>query len=620
MISINLISILDSMTILWIVCLFILLFVVIPSLPNFRSPLLEWEEKLLSSFAKATLITSIGILFLVSVKLLFWATLAIWYLLWCFIGWGWGQWGVRLKQIKSLIQKGILLAIDALDHGIPVRRLFRIFRQQLRIRQRIILRIQDPDNDGDGDRDRDGDGDNPVAPTIAYPFHWLFGIAIVSFAILLRWEYPAQSLRFAYPETYQTLAVTRQLLNGDWFNRDWTFGGSLPIFPAVAASVSLLGSINAMQVVRFLPALFGVLVPLAMGYCLWRNTQNNVTPLIGMYAIGAYLFTWTDKLPTLFPEPWQTVLTTIVEQGNQFLVRQSIGSNLDVAMLFVLIACGQLAALKTKDQRFEIGVNLGICAVLILMTAPNFLGLLLIYGIGRWFGLEVAIWSLTLGWLMLGGFAALPNTVVSPDFLKTLPIALSLVLALGVNWVLTIGQWFLGKLAQPMILTFLIVVSLKFCLPGPPTNHQYLEYDMVARKTLEISNRFPAKRWLMVAPSEQGAQIYGVGFYEDLAEFVAKYSGKTGDPGFRFPIEMPHIFILVEKRPFITFKTQTTFLPDSFAFDKNYQNYRSTAGRSALQFDALRLCEDYRNKHTDLTIDFEDADFRIYHLKQTAKS
>jgi hypothetical protein len=607
MISINLISILDSMTILWLVCLFILLFVVIPSLPNFRSPLLEWEEKLLSSLAKATLITSIGILFLVSVKLLFWSTLATWYLLWCFIGWAWGQWGVRLAQIKRLIQKGLLLAIDALDHGIPVRRLFRIFRQQLRIRQRIILRIQDNENGGDED--------NPVAATIAYPFHWLFGIAIVSFAILLRWEYPVQSLRFAYPETYQTLAATRQLLNGDW-----TFAGSLPIFPAVAAAVSLLGSINAMQVVRFLPALIGVLVPLAMGYCLWRNTQNKVTPLIGMYAIGAYLFTWTDKLPALFPEPWQTVLTTIVEQGNQFLVRQSIGSSLDLAVLFVLIACGQLAALKSKDQRFAMGVNFGICAVLILMTAPNFLGLLLIYGIGRLFGLEVAIWSLTLGWLMLGGFAALPNTVVSPDFLKTLPIPLSLFLALGVSWVLTIGQWFLGKLAQPMILTFLIVVSLKFCLPGPPTTHQYLEYDMVARKTLEISDRFPAKRWLMVAPSEQGAQIYGVGFYEDLAEFVAKYSGKTGDPNFNFPIEIPDIFILVEKRPFITFKTQTTFLPDSFAFDKNYQNYRSTAGRAALQFYALQLCEDYRRSHSDLTIDFEDADFRIYHLKKTVKS
>ena len=83
---------------------------------------------------------------------------------------------------------------------------------------------------------------------------------------------------------------------------------------------------------------------------------------------------------------------------------------------------------------------------------------------------------------------------------------------------------------------------------------------------------------------------------------------------------MSDLFIFVEKRPFITFPTLPAVLPDALAFDPIYQSYRSTAGRATLQYYALQLCEDYRRSHSDLTIDFEDADFRIYHLSQTVKS
>lgn len=601
MISFNLMPIVDFITILWLLALFAFLFVVIPYLTNLRSNMLEWEERLTGSLTKATVIMCGGVLVLVWIKLLNWFTLALWYSLWCFVGWVWGNWLYRLTKLQTWIQQGILIVIDVFDHGIPLDRWVRQCRQSLR-----LWRIQG----------RKLGTQLPQAQTpSAVAVHWIFGAAIVSFSILLRWELPVQALRFPYSGSYQTLLATRQLLSGDWGS-----AGSLPTFPAFAAALSLLGSVNAMQVVRFLPPLIGTLMTLAVGYSLWRSTQNRVAPLIGMYAIGAYLFTWTEKLPSDLPVPWQAWLAAIVEAGNQFLIRQATGNNLDLAVLFLLIACGQLAALKSKSQNFALGVNLVSCSVLILMTAPSILGLLVLYAIGRPLGRYAALWGLSLGWVVLGAIAALPNTSVSPDFLQTLPIPLSLLLAIGVDWGITIGQRIFGKSAQPILLTVLLIVSINFCLPGPATSYQYLEYEMAARKALEISVRFPAKQWLMVAPIEQLAEIYGVGWYEDLAGFVKKYGDQAGNREFRFPIKIPDVFIFVEKRPFITFTTPTAVLPDALAFDPTYQNYRSTAGRATLQYYALQLCENYRRSHSDLTIDFEDADLRIYHLSQTVQS
>ena len=601
MISLNLIPIVDFMTILWLLCLFAFLFVAVPYLTHLRSNRLEWEERLTGSLAKASVIICGGVLVLVSVKLLNWFTLALWYSLWCFVGWIWGNWLYRLTELQTWMQQGILGFIDVLDHGIPLDRWVRQCRKSLRgwKTQDPMLGTQSPQEQ----------------TSSAVALHWIFGAAIVSFSMLLRWEHPVQALRFAYSGSYQTLLATRQLLSGDWGS-----AGSLPTFPAFAAALSLLGSINAMQVVRFLPPLMGTLMTLAVGYSLWRSTQNRVTPLIGMYALGAYLFTWTEKLPSDLPGPWQAWSAAIVEAGNQFLIRQATGNNLDLAVLFLLIACGQLAALKSKPLNFALGVNLASCSVLILMTAPSILGLLVLYAVGRPLGRYAAIWGLSLGWAVLGAIAALPNTSVSSDFLQTLPIPLSLVLALGVECGITIGKWFFGKSAQSILLTVLVIVSIKFCLPGPTTSYRYLEYEMAARKALEISVRFPAKQWLMVAPIEQLSEIYGVGWYEDLAGFVKKYGNQAGNREFRFPIKMSDLFIFVEKRPFITFPTLPAVLPDALAFDPIYQSYRSTAGRATLQYYALQLCEDYRRSHSDLTIDFEDADFRIYHLSQTVKS
>jgi hypothetical protein len=162
----------------------------------------------------------------------------------------------------------------------------------------------------------------------------------------------------------------------------------------------------------------------------------------------------------------------------------------------------------------------------------------------------------------------------------------------------------------------LVALSLNFALPSLP-KLQYVEYEISAQKALELNERLPAKYWMLVAPPEQLPQTLGRAWFEDLAGFVEKYEGKVSQANFRFPVTVPDLFIFVEKRPFITFETEPAVVPDALVLDDLYRNYRSTAGRASLQYRALKLCEDYRSSHSDLSIEFEDSTLRIYHLKQT---
>ena len=138
---------------------------------------------------------------------------------------------------------------------------------------------------------------------------------------------------------------------------------------------------------------------------------------------------------------------------------------------------------------------------------------------------------------------------------------------------------------------------------------------MAARKSLELKNHLSDRTWTLVAPTEQLAQIYGSGWYQDLALFVEKYAEQADKPELNFPISGKHLFILVEKIPFVTFANEPSVLPNSILGDRTYRYYRSSPGRASLEFEALQMCEAYRRNHPNSEIYYEDKELRIYHFK-----
>ncbi|MBX7218891.1 MAG: hypothetical protein K1Y36_03020 [Blastocatellia bacterium] len=147
---------------------------------------------------------------------------------------------------------------------------------------------------------------------------------------------------------------------------------------------------------------------------------------------------------------------------------------------------------------------------------------------------------------------------------------------------------------------------------------QFLEYDQAARLTRQLTGRFKRGTWRIIAPGEQFVESYGEGWHTDLSTWMHDLSPDRVRPAtFRFELDVPHTFVLVEKRPW------QTFAPDSLATigfaeqtDITFRAYRSIAGRSSLMFETLQMLRAYGEQHHNLSIYFEDADLIIFQLSQ----
>ena len=156
--------------------------------------------------------------------------------------------------------------------------------------------------------------------------------------------------------------------------------------------------------------------------------------------------------------------------------------------------------------------------------------------------MSLAIASIT--WLILAFAAAIPQNPFDVDrsFLLTLPVALSLLSGLFFTLAASFGRLVFGSLSESVCLFLVFSISINCLLPTKP-NIFYLEYDIAARKTLELGALFPAKKWVLVAPVEQFSESHGKAWYEDLGLFVEKYSAKAGKADFQFPFSIPNLFI-----------------------------------------------------------------------------
>jgi hypothetical protein len=143
-----------------------------------------------------------------------------------------------------------------------------------------------------------------------------------------------------------------------------------------------------------------------------------------------------------------------------------------------------------------------------------------------------------------------------------------------------------------------------------------LEYEATARQTQLIANSFARQKWTLVAPVEQLPESFGLGGYIDLGEFVEKYRGRTSPPAFSFHDPGQSWFIYVEKIPFQIFSREPENVSVSVLMDPAYRNYRSPGGRASLEADALRICEEYRQAHSDMNVFFENEAVRIYQVHE----
>ncbi len=446
-----------------------------------------------------------------------------------------------------------------------------------------------------------------VTPRIFLPLIAL--IFILVFSCLLRWHYPLTDLRFPLPDSYSNLLITRQIIADRPFT-DNTF----PFVPIFAAVLSLMGVIDAVEVMGFLGSISGLLLVLSLGYCLQKLARNGIAALTGMFSLGMYIFTFIAPVSTELGASDRLWLTTILDSLNNSLLRQWTANNLEWGAIFLLLSLGIANKIWYEPSKITY-LKLFFTTLLVVLTAPQLVILNIIGFVALLGGRRLALIIVTFSWIFLSFLAANQQqfNYIDRAFLLTLPIALSLFLGILLNFIVYLIRPLLKMWTEAVCFLVFIAIALNFCLPQVP-EIDYLEYEITARKSLEIRQSLPKQSWTIVAPIEQLSQNYGVGWHEDLAIFVSKYRQQVTQTKFNFPFSTDDIFIFVEKQPFITWKKEPINLSYATLNDPTYRFYRSTTGRASLQFTALQLCENYFRNHPESSIYYEDDLIRIYHF------
>ena len=580
----------DLISNLWIITIFITLFIFLPLKTSYIADnKIIYSHFLVGAWLRIMFIVITGVLGLSYIHLLNWLTLTLLYIIYLRFNYLESHnWQVR--DISQTVQNKLLNLIDILDRGLSFKAVAKNILHKLQRTKQIFT--------------------NYFEYLITQQeIIWVTILTLIlGFAILLRWQYPLSELRFTHPDRYGVLLHTRQILTGNSLNTSL-----LPVFPAWAATISLLGSIDSMQVIRFLGPILGIILVLSVGYLVKVLTSRTASALVAMLSLGVYIFTWSGKIVHDLPE-W---LAHIISILNLSLLRQWSGDELELGAIFLLLSLGYYFDSDRQQQKtnsFKINCLAGV--VLLAMTSPPLLIILLFAAMVAIGGKRIVLTAIALSWIVLAIFAAMAQgqLVWTQSFLLTLPIALSLFMGILFNQITQIIKILLKKFTEPFCLALVLSLSFNFLLPQSP-NLTYVEYDMAARKSLELKNLFPSRSWTLVAPVEQLSQIYGSGWYEDLALFVEKYADQVSNPEFNFPISGEHLFVLVEKIPFVTFPEESPILPNSVLSDRTYQYYRSTSGRASLEFEARKMCETYLTQHPNSQVYYEDEELKIFHFR-----
>ncbi|MFY9226837.1 MAG: hypothetical protein WAQ98_29445 [Blastocatellia bacterium] len=430
---------------------------------------------------------------------------------------------------------------------------------------------------------------------------------LLGFILIFRFSQPLQQLRFARSDSYQTLLESWQILLGK--------PSKITFYSSIVASISSLAATTPIQTIRFFSPILGIFLVFIFALTVWQLTNQKSIGLIVSYILGAYTFSFPiDKKITNSP----SFLEIINDYLEKSMTDQIFGGETTLAVIVAFLAiiswCQVIEGRQnlTFKQNF---INSLVCLFLLALTFPRLLiptfltmAILLICR-----PLALLTFSFSLASLVILPIIKEPTQILSKELIFILPIVLTLFVAIFCQLINSFLNSFTKKYNELILVLFFVILASLF-LPSAP-KFQYLEYDIAARKALEISEQYPKKQWLIVAPVEQLASSYGQGWYQDLAEFVEKNQEKAINPDFYLSSAL-ETFIFVEKKPFTVFDSEPLSVPFATLTDPTYSYYRSLAGRASLEQQALTLCETYRKLHPETKIYYEDEVLRIYYIQK----
>ncbi|MCS6885038.1 MAG: hypothetical protein RMM17_01145 [Acidobacteriota bacterium] len=410
-------------------------------------------------------------------------------------------------------------------------------------------------------------------------------LVLVGIALYLRIRQPLAEVRYATVESYELLLSVRKLIAAE------PAGG---VLASLMAALSLLASVDAINAVRFLTPLVGLLLVVAVAATVRATTVNASSWIIAAYALSAYTFDLSNLRQT------GSQVQSLAEALSMAYPRQWAAGELELALIFLLLTCLYLLSKKYLQAIFA--------ALLVTLYSPLLLSVaaaaLFITYVGSRFARYSVLITLAIGLFVPAILCfnfGLPNWGTA-----LLPAALALTLAALAEVVAISFPTVLRDYVQAAILGVFIVLSLQL-LPQKIAP-RFLEYDATARASLRIVSTRPRKRWSMIAPIEQLPQVYGCGWYEDLGEFVDRFvdfDNRQIEAFFE-----REVYVFVEKVPFNYFGSEPAGVPFDILADKVYRRYRSPAGRTALQYRAMQVCETLlRNGGT---VYYEDEYVKIY--------
>lgn len=571
----------------WVLFVFYLLFFWLPK--KLLSKKENFLTQLISGYLYTTLVIFLGVHLLIYLNILNWLTLLLCYLFWPFVIWFRNTFWQTQTSISSYLASKFLQLLDLVEFS----SFTKTFPEYLKTKSKeTYLKLFT--NLGKFNFS------NPNTTLAVLAIATLLG-----FILIFRFSQPLQELRFARSDSYQTLLESWQIILGQ--------PSKITFYSSIVASLSSLTAINPLQTIRFFSPILGIFLVFMLALTIWQLTNQKNIGLIVSYILGAYTFSFPiDKKITNSPS-FLSIINNYLEKS---MTQQMFAEETTLATIFSLLAIISWCQAIEGRQKLTFKQNLFnsiVCLLLLTLTFPLLLiptfltmAILLVYR-----PLALLIFSFSLASLVILPIVKEPTQILPKELIFILPIALILFVSIFCQLINYFIKIFTNKYNEIILVLFFIILASLF-LPSVP-KFQYLEYDITARKTLEISEQYPKKQWLIVAPVEQLASSYGKGWYQDLAEFVEKNQEKAANPDFYLSSTL-ETFIFVEKKPFMVFDSEPLLVPFATLTDPTYRYYRSLAGRASLEQQALILCETYRKLHPETKIYYEDEVLRIYYL------
>ena len=435
-------------------------------------------------------------------------------------------------------------------------------------------------------------------------------LAIVLMSSILFSRNALHGLRFDHPEEYSNLLRGRELVLN-------LRAIGLPfVFPAMAATTSLIGATDLMQVTRFLFPVIEIFLVLAAGLAIRACTRSGVAAIATMYCLGAAAF---PPLREAVPGA-QTALDKLLGIFDYTPVATRPGPELLLGLIFMLLALVFLADWQRNPDTQSL-VDVGCCLVLVGIVS-QFLLILLVAAAAALLVMRPlpALMIFSVLCYALATVAIFSNgpSIVPYEIFRFLPLAAAIAMGCAIEWIRAALSVAAGKHAEGIVFIGFLVLVVVWLRPHGFAP-QFLEYEISARQTQAIIDQFPRQKWAVVAPVEQLPETFGFGGYEDLAAFIAEFDDNVSNPNFRFPHAPDHLFVYVEKRPYQMFAHEPTSVSFETLTDTTFRNYRSPAGRASLETAALRFCETYRLAHSNMSVYFENDDLRIYRIQAEAE-